>query len=96
MRTVGTLAICVVFPCVSANAETNGVNNLQRMRIADGPLWTYCINAAAKAHVCVLKPDPNQPCPEGYQVGGITWTTKAAACGTAQQNPACGGGADGC
>ena len=98
MKMIGLLAAWTLAFCVSANAQTKTKDYSERIIVADGPTWTYCINMSARAHDCVLKPDPNRPCPDGYGIGGVVWATKAAACAAAQQVTACSDshGARGC
>ncbi len=88
MKLIGVFATAIAISCVSASAQT--VNYTKRMKVADGPTWTYCLNMSANSHDCVLKPDPNVPCPDGYGIGGVVWTSKAAACAAGQQTPGCG------
>ena len=98
MRLIIITGLSLLTYCVASNAEDKNVTKAPApIIVADGPTWTYCINEAAGAHDCRLKPDPNKPCDNGYGIGGVAWTTKAAACAASKQSYACGGvAAQGC
>ncbi len=56
--------------------------------------WKVCMNTSADTHDCVVQ-FADQLCPEGYDDGGIVFTTKSHACEKARSSTACADGIKG-
>jgi hypothetical protein len=83
------IAACATMSCVSASADT--LNNSKRIIIGQAYNYSFCMSMYGDAKLCSLKRS-DQNCPDGYAIGGITWSTPAEACNAARASDACSGG----